>query len=179
MRVGGKTERSYLREILVLAHETGHRLGAICKLRLEDLRLDRTSANPHGAIRWPGKHDKTGNEIVQPLTAHARVAVDAQLKRTRAHWLFPAPRDATQPCGTSNARRWLLQAERLARLPKLDGSAWHAYRRKWASERRHLPDEDVAVLAGWRDPGTMRQSYQHADPAKRQEVMDDRKEWRG
>ena len=32
----------------------------------------------------------------------------------------------------------LRTAEKRAKLPKLDGSLWHAYRRKWATERKHL-----------------------------------------
>ena len=30
---------------------------------------------------------------------------------------------------------WLTVAEKKAKLPKRDGSLWHAYRRKWAIER--------------------------------------------
>jgi hypothetical protein len=37
------------------------------------------------------------------------------------------------------------------------------YRRLWASERRHLPDVDVAAAGGWKDTQALRLSYQHAD----------------
>jgi hypothetical protein len=94
-------------------------------------------------------------------------------------WLFPAPRQRSKPCGKSNPARWLRQAEKLAKLEPLDGSLWHAYRRKWASDRRHQPDEDVAAMGGWRDPAVMRQAYQHADPSKRRQVMEDRRPWNG
>ena len=39
---------------LVLAHETGHRIGAVRKLRWSDVDLDS------GVIRWRGEHEKTG-----------------------------------------------------------------------------------------------------------------------
>ena len=38
---------------LVLAHETGHRIGAVRKLRWSDIDLDG------GVIRWRGEHEKT------------------------------------------------------------------------------------------------------------------------
>ena len=39
---------------LVLAHETGHRIGAIRKLRWSDVDME------HETIRWRGEHEKTG-----------------------------------------------------------------------------------------------------------------------
>ena len=42
-------------------------------------------------------------------------------------------------------------AARSAELPKLRGGVWHPYRRLWATERKHLPDLDVAAAGGWRD----------------------------
>jgi hypothetical protein len=46
-------------------------------------------------------------------------------------------------------------------------SSWvgcsNPYRRLWASERRHLPDVDVAAAGGWKDTQALRLSYQHAD----------------
>ena len=59
----------------------------------------------------------------------------------------------------------LTRAETLAKLPKLERGGFHAYRRLWASERRHLPDVDVAKAGGWRDLATMKRSYQQPDPA--------------
>ena len=41
---------------LVLAHETGHRIGAIRKLRWSDIDLDGET------IRWRSEHEKTGFE---------------------------------------------------------------------------------------------------------------------
>lgn len=45
------------------------------------------------------------------------------------------------------------------------GSLWHAYRRKWAAERKHLPDKDVAQAGGWASLESLKKSYQQADEA--------------
>jgi hypothetical protein len=58
----------------------------------------------------------------------------------------------------------LRTAEKRAKLPKLDGSLWHAYRRKWATERKHLPLKDVARAGGWKDVNSLL-GCQQADDA--------------
>ena len=32
------------------------------------------------------------------------------------------------------------------------------------SERKHLPDVDVAAAGGWKDASSFKSAYQHADP---------------
>ncbi|HUP51470.1 MAG TPA: hypothetical protein VM198_03265 [Longimicrobiales bacterium] len=61
--------------------------------------------------------------------------------------------------------KWLLKAEELAELPKLERGTFHPYRRLWATERKSLPDVDVAHAAGWKDRRAMKLAYQKADPA--------------
>ena len=58
-----------------------------------------------------------------------------------------------------------MRAEGRAKLPKLERGRFHPYRRLFATERKHLPDVDVAEAAGWRDLRTMKRSYQQPDPA--------------
>ena len=41
---------------------------------------------------------------------------------------------------------------------------WHAYRRKWATERKHMPDVDVAAAGGWKNTVSLKTAYQRADP---------------
>ena len=77
--------------------------------------------------------------------------------------VFPAPGDATKPVSRRLAASWLERAEKLAGLEKLNGSLWHAYRRRWATTRKHLPDADVAAAGGWANPNTLRLVYQQAD----------------
>ena len=61
------------------------------------------------------------------------------------------------------ASGWLRRAEVLAQLPKQRGSLWHAYRRKWATERKHLSLTDVAEAGGWKDTQTLLTCYQQPD----------------
>lgn len=56
--------------------------------------------------------------------------------------------------------RWLEKAEEKAELPKLEGGLWHPYRRKWATERKHLSITDVAAAGGWSDTATLLTCYQ-------------------
>ena len=59
--------------------------------------------------------------------------------------------------------RWILALEKRAGLSKLDGGLLHAFRRKWATERKDLPVKDVAAAGGWKDVGTLLTCYQQAD----------------
>lgn len=69
--------------------------------------------------------------------------------------------------------KWLAYAERQAQLPKLDGALWHAHRRKWATERKHLPLKDVAAAGGWVDVETLLRSYQQPDKGTLLAVMNE------
>ncbi len=123
---------------------------------------------PHGAIRWSDGSDKMGYLFISPLSRSAREELDRYLGRTLILGdapLFPSDRDSTVSIRKDVASRWLLKAEAAAKLPKLRGGIWHPYRRLWASERKHLPDVDVAEAGGWSDTRALRLSYQQSDPA--------------
>ena len=70
-----------------------------------------------------------------------------------------------KPIGIYVMGRWLMEAERLAGLPKLEQGRWHPYRRLWATERKHVPVQDVAAAGGWNSVETVRRVYQQSDPA--------------
>lgn len=59
----------------------------------------------------------------------------------------------------------LLQAEALAGVEEQNGSLWHAYRRKWATERKFMPVADVAAAGGRSDRSTVQNIYQQPDQA--------------
>ncbi len=110
-----------------------------------------------------------GQEFLDPLLPVGRLRVEIKS-------LFPAPGrqrkvDAAPPTGPEKAlsrhtaATWLLRAEYLAGLAKLERGTFHPYRRLWATERKALPDVDVAHAAGWKDTRAMKLSYQKADPA--------------
>lgn len=167
LRDGKIEEReSYLPELFEIAVGTGRRIGAICRLRVEDLELDRTPETPDGAIRWKADTDKMGKEWWCPITASVRRAVEkALLKRGQVGdgWLFPAPGDARKPLRYELASDWLRAAEKKAKLQPLDGTLWHAYRRLWATSRKGLPDVDVARAGGWASLAALKSAYQRPD----------------
>ena len=180
-----------MRCMLALARYTGRRESAICHLRASDILwtpvamrtalasqgMDESRAEhwENGAIRWRAESDKQGYDTLAPLSERARMELDAYMvksPRLGDAWLFPSPRKDAGPSRSDVASKWLLRAEKLAGLPKLRGGIWHPYRRLWASERKNLPDADVAAAGGWRDTRALRLSYQHADPVTMKAVVE-------
>jgi hypothetical protein len=82
-----------------------------------------------------------------------------------ATYLFPAPNHPDMPISKEVAGAWLIKAEQLAGVEKHKGSLFHAYRRGWATARKHMPDVDVAAAGGWSDLSSLKTCYQHADEA--------------
>ena len=81
---------------LVLAHETGHRIGATRKLRWSDIDLEGKT------IRWRAKHEKTGYEHRTPVTAEAIAALEEARRMTTGTGdapVLPAARDASRCMG--------------------------------------------------------------------------------
>ncbi len=170
--------------VLALARYTGRRINAIVSLRTTDLllsqeTLERTLVStgqdpalvrymPNGAIRWRAELDKQGFEDITALSREARTALDVYLRANPSLGdmpVFPVRAGSERPWNKMMALYYLRRAEGAAGLPRLERGGFHSYRRLWASERKHLPDVDVAKAGGWRDLATMKRSYQHADPA--------------
>jgi len=182
LRGAGKrfTVPSWLPELLDLAQFTGRRIGAICALRYDDLRLAPTPDSPHGAIVWPADTDKMAKAWEAPLHPAARSAIDRVLvdreiglraKWPASPWCFPSPRNAARSVSKDLASAWLEAAETAAELPKLDGSLWHAFRRGWATSRKAFPLADVARAGGWSDTTTLAKAYTQADAATTRRVV--------
>ena len=151
----------------MLAEATGARIGAIRGLRWSDITLDPPS------ICWRAEFDKKGRERVVPLpdalAAELR-AFAVRLGVVGDGWLFPrAEHDAPWPRELFD--QLLRRADREAGVPRLAGGMWHPYRRKWATERKHMSLVDVKAAGGWRDTQTLLTSYQQADDATMLEVM--------
>jgi integrase len=149
--------------LLDLAWHTGHRISAILGLRWQDVTL---SDSPR--ITWYAgvRPDRKKHEHVLPINAAAHAALTAWQKRCRgigSAFLFPDPRDATKPLPRFEAKRWLKQAETRAKLAHVAQGGWHMFRRGWATARKHLPIQDVAVGGGWLDTVTPATIYQQAD----------------
>lgn len=71
----------------------------------------------------------------------------------------------------SRADERLRKAEALTELEPQKGSLWRAYRRKWATERKRLPDVHVAAAGGWKTVATLKSAYQQADAGTMLPVM--------
>jgi hypothetical protein len=98
--------------------------------------------------------------------------------------LFPAPA-RVGPWTRYHARDLLERAEKAARaaalkrddadaaasLAPFDGSDFHAYRRAWATARKHLPLKDVAEGGGWRSTDTLLRCYTQVDEVTMFEVV--------
>jgi hypothetical protein len=87
--------------------------------------------------------------------------------------VFPSDSDVAVPVRSDVFSIWLRAAEKKANLTKLDGSLWHAYRRGWATSRKHLPTADVAAAGGWTDVATLIRCYQQADDDTMLRVMNE------
>ena len=96
---------------LVLAHETGHRIGAIRKLRWSDIDFDGAT------IRWRSEHEKTGYEHRTPLSAQALAVLKQAWRRSCGIGDAPVLPSATHPLkcvSPSQPRVWWCRAEQLA-----------------------------------------------------------------
>ena len=145
---------------LVLAHETGHRIGAIRKLRWSDIDLE------DGVVRWRAEHEKTGYEHCTPVTAAALTALKEAQSRspeTGDTPVLPASTDASRCAGRSLVRYWWNRAQKLAGLEPQRGRGWHSLRRKFASDLMDQPLKVLCELGGWKTAKTVLQCYQRAD----------------
>ncbi len=153
---------------LVLAHETGHRVSAIAKLRWTDIDLHG------GTILWRKQNDKQGYEHEVPITEGALAALtEAQRKRHALgdQWVFPSPRDASRPCARETLTQWFRAACRLAGVPRKRGQGFHSLRRQFATDLREAPLKVLAELGGWKSVRTLLECYQLPDHAALREAL--------
>ena len=129
---------------LFLAERTGKRLGSIRQLRWEDFGFERQ------VVYWRAEADKKGYKWEVPMPTYFFESVRTFQREIGAvgGFVFAAPNSCDGMIDRHWFDEWLTVAEKKAKLPKLDGSLWHAYRRKWAIERKHLPLKDVAAAGG-------------------------------
>ena len=164
------------RVALVLAHETGHRIGAIRQLRWFDIDFgDRE-------VRWRAEHEKTGYEHVTPLTDEAVAALE-EARRMRAGTgdapVHPSPGDATRCMSRVCAFKWWKKAQTLAGLEPEPGRGWHSLRRKFASDLMDTPLKVLCELGGWKDAQTVLRCYQRPDAGQLRTALEGRPRVRG
>ena len=160
------------RVALVLAHETGHRIGAIRQLRWPDIDMRA------GVIRWRAEHEKSGFEHRTPVTAEALGVLEEARKENRGTGdapVLPAPRDPARSVSSPLARVWWDRAEALAGLERKCGRGWHSLRRKFASDLMDQPLKVLCELGGWRTAQTVLQCYQRPDEDRLKKALDERR----
>lgn len=153
---------------LVLAHETGHRIGSIRLLKWSDIDVE------HKTVLWRGESDKIGFEhetLLTPVALRALQRARADRMSIGDAWILPSPGDPTRPCSRHLLRNWWKRGEQLAGLKRVRGLGWHSLRRKFATELKHAPLKDRCYLGGWKDPQTLLKCYQRPDEATMREAL--------
>ncbi len=161
---------------LVLAHETGHRIGAIRQLRWSDICLES------GMVRWRAEHEKSGYEHRTPVTAEALAALEEARRMSTGTGdtpVLPAPTDASKCAGRSLVRAWWYKAQVLAGLEPKRGRGWHSLRRKFASDLMDQPLKVLCELGGWKTAKTVLECYQRADEGQLRKALEARRRPRG
>jgi integrase len=150
---------------LVLLEATGKRRSSIVGLKWSD--FDFVAQR----VTWRPEHDKKRKTWVVPYPASFFETVREFQRRLGAAGGYIFPRqskyreDSSQHAPRELISQWIQKAEVAAGLPKLVGGTCHPYRRKWRSERRHLPTKAVALAGGWTDTVTMERCYDLPDEA--------------
>ena len=171
LKVSGKVDwRFHL--ALVLAHETGHRIGAICQLRWSDIGFEGRT------ILWRAEHDKSGYEHITPVTVEALDAlqeVRAMNIATGEAPVLPAPKNPLAAVGAARLHAWWQKAQILAELDPMPGRGWHSLRRKFASDLMDQPLKVLCELGGWKTAKTVLQCYQRPDERQLRKALEDRR----
>ena len=164
------------RVALVLAHETGHRIGAIRKLRWRDIDFQGRE------VRWRAENEKTGYEHVTPLTDEALAALEHARRMSLGTGnapVLPAPSDAARCLTRFRTFRWWKKAQTLAGLEPKRGRGWHSLRRKFASDLMDTPLKVLCELGGWKDATTVLRCYQRPDAGQLRTALEGRPRVRG
>lgn len=154
---------------LILAHETGHRIGAIRKLKWQDVDLVQRAA------RWRGENDKIAYDHSTPLTAAAVEALEGARRARPAigdAWIFAD--DAGQLIDRHRFNDWWQRATALAELPAVERRGWHSLRRSFATDLKDTPLRDLCQLGGWKSAATVLTCYQQADEGTMRRALDGR-----
>ena len=160
------------RVALMVAHETGHRIGAIRQIRWSDIDMEG------GVVRWRAEHDKSGYEHRTPVTAEAIAALEEARKRNPGIGdapVLPSARNPSACVGSALARVWWKNAQNLAGLDPKPGRGWHSLRRKFASDLMDQPLKVLCELGGWKEAKTVLQCYQRADEAQLRKALESRR----
>jgi len=162
--------------LLDVAWHTGRRISAILSLKWQDVSFKKTEDAPFGSITWYAgvEEDNKKYEHTRPMNSAVSTALKTWQRETGgigAQWVFPSETEATKPLERHTTKKWLRRAETLAKLTHVKQGGWHAFRRGWATARKHFPLKDVAEAGGWRETESVLECYVHSDTATTNKVM--------
>ncbi|HET6230473.1 MAG TPA: tyrosine-type recombinase/integrase [Longimicrobiaceae bacterium] len=152
--------------VLELCRETMHRGNSVRQLQWSDVDLG------DGVVLWRGEFDKTGREIVTPLSPRALAALQAAPRVLGSPWVASAPKDPTRPVSSGTLNKWMEKAKAAAgiEVPRL---GFHAQKRAGVRtpEFRALPDKVQEQLTGT-TIRTLREVYDDITVDELREAMD-------
>lgn len=154
---------------LIVAEGTGRRLSAWRQLRWDDIDFGTNN------ILWRAENDKKGYEQSVPMLSSVREALERARHERLAFgtvWVFCLAKTSAGPVSRHTLDAWLRKAYEKTKAERGTGSLWHALRRKWATERKHLPVVDIAAAGGWRDVQTVLECYMREDAATIKQVIE-------
>lgn len=149
VREVAKDVHPLLPSFLTLIESLGWRVTPVCEIQATDFDPGRTRTRPHGRLLKRAETDKVGVQRWTIIPKEAREAVEDALARSGIGYLFPAPKNPEKPWSRHYARSLLLRAWKESEVPEERWQAFHAFRRKWVGERKHLPRVDVASQGAW------------------------------
>jgi integrase len=125
-----------------LCRATMHRMNSVRQLRKEDVDLQA------GRVHWRGEFDKTGRELVTPLTPEAVEAIRSA-PPVLSPWLIPAEHDPSRPVSRSVLNDWMRKVKERAGVD-VERLGFHAYKRAGIRTRefRALPAKVQEQLTG-------------------------------
>ena len=133
----------------MVAHETGHRIGAIRQLRWSDIDMEG------GVVRWRAEHEKSGYEHRTPVTAEALAVFQEARKRnpeTGDTVVLPSPKYPSRCVGSALACVWVEESrEPCGTRPEARQRL--AFPEAEVRLRPHEPATQGALRVGWLEDG--------------------------
>lgn len=179
------TEKGYLFAllwvVLIVLEGTGRRTSAVLGLRVADLYLDVDGGFSAASAIFRADLDKKGVEADVELLESVARSLHEWIRDGRrdptSEFVFPYldPKSAVKRDRLAQA---FVEVEEEAGLEPLRGTLFHAYRRKFASDRAHQPSNVVMRLMGLADAQTFHDCYCKTSSALQREVLNgSQKEW--
>jgi len=172
-----KTQYRMLAMVVKALDGTGRRVSAILGLKWSDIVVLEENGVRLPHIQFVRGLDKAGRGAWLPL---AQKVYDAFMQwrhecpESTGDLVFPDI-DAAKPVRSDWMAELLGRAESLADLVPLNGSLFHAYRRRFATAREHVPFNRVMELMGITDARVFRECYCRTSSGALREALAD---WR-